>query len=191
MACRLGSGWMGWLALMLRQVISLLSLCHLCMWVHAKHDSEKFRDGVGGRACQTRWMQVLLKSHTYSHSEASWSSEAPMLHSQRVCRRKCTCTLADSEAYMWIQGRVPAQKNLIHTGSFQTVHILLGCAPISKINEELLHFTVKQRVGLRGTNGYSLQFFKSVFNNVIDFKFMRKHGSGNLQNFMARLSYVP
>lgn len=31
--------------------------------------------------------------------------------------------------------------------SFQTVHILLGCAPISRINERPLHFTVKQHGG--------------------------------------------
>lgn len=59
--------------------------------------------------------------------------------------------------------------NFSHAVGSRTVHILLGRAPISRINEEVSHFTVKQRVGLWGTNGRSLQSLKSVFNNVIDF----------------------
>lgn len=129
-----------------------------------------------------RWMQDFSFgaqiTHTYTHSEVegfeSRGANASLNDAQtHMFRCKCTRTLAYNKTDVCVQVCAPTHTNLSRAVSSQTANILLGCAPISRINEEVSHFTVKQRVGLRGTNGWSLQFLKSVFNNVIDFYVMR------------------
>lgn len=124
---------------------------------------------ISGRSGAVRWdgcktSPMALKSHTYIHTQR-WrglSPEAPMLH--LWCTH--TCLDVNAHAHLLTIKQMCAYEPEV---SSQTAYILLGCAPISRINEEVSHFTVKQRVGLWGANDWSLQFLKSVFNNVIDF----------------------
>lgn len=126
-----------------------------------------------------RWMQDFSFgaqiTHTYTHSEVegfeSQGANASLTTHRHthVFRCKCTCTLAHNKMDACIQVCVPLHTNFSHAVHLQSVYILLGSPAISRIDEEVSHFTVKQHVGLWGTNGWSLQFLKSVFNNVIDF----------------------
>lgn len=127
-----------------------------------------------------RWMQDFSFgaqiTHTHTHSQEvegfeSRGANASLTRHRHahVFRCKRTCTLSHNKTDVCVQACVPSHTNFSHAVSSQTAYILLGCAPISRINEEVSHFTVKQCVGLWGTNGWSLQFLKSVFNNVIDF----------------------
>ncbi len=128
---------------------------------------------VRGDGCKTS--PSALKSHTHILTQR-WrglSLKAPMLHLRctdtHKFRCKCTCTLVQCKADVCVHMCMHTHINFSCAVSSKTVYILLGCAPISRINEEVSHFTAEQRVGLWGTNGWSLQFLKSVFNNAIDF----------------------
>lgn len=109
--------------------------------------------------------------------------EAQTFHSPSTRTRVFGCKRmhvhVDTQTHSWASA-----------ASSQRANILLGCAPISRINEEVSRFTLQQHVGLWGLKGYSLQFVKSVFSNQITFKLEDCVVKGNLQNFVAQLGYV-
>lgn len=151
-----GSSWTSWQALMLRQVTCLPPSCtSMYARVNAKRDSGEIRGLLEGRACQRRWMQDFSRGTPITHLLTQrwrgwgfWGANAShnvQTHTHtRVCRWQSTICVHTSE-------RACAQADGI-----QTVHVLSGCAPISRINERPLHFTVKQHGGLGGTTGCSL-----------------------------------
>lgn len=111
-------------------------------------------------------------SHIHTHrgeemSVQSNNASLPCTDTQML-KCKCTCTLTTITGVL-VLACMFTRTNFSHGVSFQTPYILLSCAAISRINEEVSRFTVKQHVRLWRTNAWSLQFLKSVFNSVIDF----------------------
>lgn len=140
--------------------------------------------GINGRSKAVRWdgckTSPLAAQIAHKHSQRWRGSgpEAQMFHppstGTHVFRCKCTHVLTTKQMYTCRNPPLRYTPNHTHTEfssavSSQTAHILLGCAPISRINEQVSHFTVQQHVVLWGINGERLQFIKSVFNNIIDF----------------------
>lgn len=151
---------MSWLALMLQQVTCLLSLCvRVCMCELMQ--SEIVRNtGITGRSSLSDEMDARLllrrSNHTHIYSLRGGGVGVPRLHRFTYDAQTHTCLDVDARAHLLTIKQMCAYKracphtNRRHAVSSQTVHILLGCAPINRINEELSHFTVKQRVGLWG-----------------------------------------
>lgn len=174
-ACQFSHRWMNWLALMLQWVTCLLSMhIFIYVWGNREWDSEKYWDYQKVRSCQMRWMQDFSFGAQITHKHAQrWrdgSLKAPVFHlpCAHVLRCEWTCMhLQKTDVSLCVH--MPTHTKSSCTVRSQSAYILLGCAPISRINEEVSHFTVTQHAGLWGTNGYSLQFLRSVFNNVIDF----------------------
>lgn len=132
--------------------------------------------GITGRSSLSDEMdaRLLLRRSNHTHIlRLRWRGWTPKGATASLMMHRCTCVKVSVHMHTACTSeRAHTQTAAMHSSS-QTVHILLGCAPISRINEELSHFTVKQRVGLWGKNGCHLQFLKSAFNNVINFKVMR------------------
>lgn len=128
--------------------------------------------GITGRLSLSDEMdaRLLLKRSNHTHIlRLRWRGWTPKGATASLMMHRCTCVKVHAAR----PGEHARTQTAAVQSSSQTVHILLGCAPISRINEELSHFTVKQRVGLWGKNGCHLQFLKSAFNNVINFKVIR------------------
>lgn len=99
---------------------------------------------VRGDGCKTS--PEALQSHIYSNRGGGVGvSEAPMLHT--------LFTHMHTQTHMSVDGKARALNHMCpRTHADRIVHILSGCAPISRINERPLHFTVKQHGGALGNN---------------------------------------
>lgn len=143
------------------------------VWGNREWDSEEYWDYQKVRSCRMRWMQDFSfgAQITQTRSEVErWESQGTRVPLTMRTRAQMWMNMhaCTREKQMWVYVCTCPHTQSCTVRS-QSAYILLGCAPISRINEEVSHFTVTQHAGLWGTNGYSLQFLRSVFNNVIDF----------------------
>lgn len=175
-ACRFSSRWVIWLALMLQQVTCLLSLCVQACMCELMQSKIVRNTGITGRSSLSDEIdaRLLLRRSNHTHIlRLRWRGWTPKGATASLMMHRCTCVKVSVHMHAACTSKHAHTQTAVMHSSSQTVQILLGCAPISRINEELSHFTVKQRVGLWGKNGCHLQFLKSAFNNVINFKVMR------------------
>lgn len=136
---------------MLRRVTCLPPACtSMYARVNAKRDSGEIRGLLEGRACQRRWMQDFSRgtpiTHILKQRWRGWSfGGANASHTVH--------THAHTQTHMCVDGKARATNHMCpRTHADRIVHILSGCAPISRINERPLHFTVKQHGGALGNS---------------------------------------